>query len=357
MPERRALWASTKARGGIARFVTTVAETPLWDEWNVRLVVTHTNGNAFVRLGYFIKGGTLFLVEVLLRRPAVVHVHSAAYGSFVRKALLTWVSRLFHIPVVFHMHGADLHLFHDEAPRLMQTFIRRTLESAAAVVALGSAWAVRLRAIAPAASIVVIPNSVPLKTSVDQFASGDIQVTFLGEIGDRKGTFTLIEAWRAVARANAERSASARLTIAGDGDVQRARDLVTEYGLTDSVLVEGWKPSAEVEELLARTKVLVLPSRDEGQPMAILEAMSRGIAVVSTPVGGIPEMLQGEAGILVSPDDPVALGAALNGLIDDAPLRARIGQAAHTRVRRDFEVAAVSTRFDDLYRAVTGYSP
>ncbi len=95
-------------------------------------------------------------------------------------------------------------------------------------------------------------------------------------------------------------------------------------------------------ELLDRAQVLVLPSRIEGQPMAVLEAMARGLCVIASDVGGLPEMIGGGCGVLVSPDDIEAIAAALRLVVHDHELRARYGAAAYARVEDQFDVRTVA---------------
>jgi glycosyltransferase involved in cell wall biosynthesis len=331
--------------------VRTLLATPLADDWAVRHVATHRNGGAATKALAFARGTGAFAVALVVRRPAVVHLHTASYGSFVRKATLAALARLARVPVVLHVHGAEFHLFHDRAPAPLRAVIRATLTRSAAVIALGDRWARRLRRIAPRARVTVIPNPVaPVGPAAQPGPGEPVHVVFLGEIGDRKGTFTLLDAW---AKAAAGASGPARLTIAGDGEVDRARRRIAELGLGDSVTVRQWLSPAEVAGLLRSAQVLALPSRDEGQPMAVLEAMANGLCVVAGDVGGLPDMLDGGAGVLVRPDDPEGLAAALRAVLDDPAERARIGERGLERVRTTFDTAVVRRRIDALYREVT----
>jgi glycosyltransferase involved in cell wall biosynthesis len=118
------------------------------------------------------------------------------------------------------------------------------------------------------------------------------------------------------------------------------------------VHVRGWLSEGEVGEMLDRAQVLVLPSRNEGQPMAVLEAMARGLCVIASDVGGLPEMIGGGCGVIVSPDDIDAITAALRLVVHDHELRARYGAAAYTRAVDQFDVSIVWRRLDALYREV-----
>jgi glycosyltransferase involved in cell wall biosynthesis len=181
-------------------------------------------------------------------------------------------------------------------------------------------------------------------------------VVFLGRIGDHKGTFRLLDAWAKLACESGFSTKSgnfATLTIAGDGEVVRARRLIHELCLEDTVEVHDWLSESEVGELLDHAQVLVLPSRNEGQPMAVLEAMARGLCVIASNVGGLPEMIGGGCGVIISPDDTEAIAAALRLVVNDHELRARYGAAAYARVENQFDIRAVGRRLDALYRQVS----
>lgn len=352
MTARRVLWVSTSlaTRGGISSCLRTLRDSPLWDEWSVEHIATHRNGSATARILAFARGLVIFVGALVRRRPDLVHLHMSSYGSFARKATLAWITKAARVPVVLHVHGSEFDLFYQRAPRLLRLIIRATLTRADVVVALGTRWADLLRRIAPKAHITVIPNAVQLGALVHQPGQGDsVHVVFLGALGDRKGTFTLLDAWTRLA-GDAWR---ARLTIAGDGEVARAQETITRLGLGASVEVVNWLSGARVDDLLRSAQVLVLPSRNEGQPMAVLEAMAKGLCVVASDAGGIPDLVvDGVSGLLVPPDDVPALTKTLRQVVTDHDVRSRLGTAALARVRQHFDVEIVWKRFDALYREV-----
>ena len=349
---QRALWVSTSmsTRGGIATFVRDMRETALWREWNIHHVATHRNGAVITRITTFISGLASFIAELVLHRPDVVHVHASSHGSFARKCVVTWISVAFRVPVVLHVHGSSFDQFFENSPRPVRTLIRGTLERADAVIALGSTWATRLQRMAPCARIVVVPNAIRLNVSVERVTSGPVHVVFLGEIGDRKGTFVLLRSWAKMLAGSDV--VHARLTIAGDGELDRARDLVAALAIDGSVDVHGWLSPTEVSQLLASAQVLVLPSLNEGQPMAILEAMARGICVVASNVGGMPEMVGEAGGVLVNPGNVDELADALTYVVTDHDARSQFGARALQRVEDEFDVDVISRRFDQLYRRI-----
>jgi glycosyltransferase involved in cell wall biosynthesis len=335
-----------------------MAQTPLWSEWQVRHIVTHRSGPAHTKILVFVRGAMQFVTELLWHRPAVVHLHTASRGSFIRKATLLWISRLLGVPVVVHMHGGGILDYHDSSSGPVRAAIRATLGQADAVVALGDAWASRLPKIAPTARIRSIPNAVmPNRRVVGAHAGEPVRVVFLGRIANSKGAFALIDAWAELSRPAefvADSGPVALLTIAGDGEVDRARRHVRAGGLEQSVEIRDWMSESDVAKLLDQSDVLVLPSQNEGQPMSVLEAMARGLCVVASDVGGLPEMIGDGCGVLVAADDVPGLAAALSSVIHDRELRTGYGAAAYQRMVERFDVRTVWRQLDSLYCEVSG---
>ena len=357
MVEQLVLWASTEERGGITEYLRVMQQTPLWATWDVQHVVTHREGSKLAKFGVFASSVVFFAVNLVRLRPALVHVHAANDASFVRKAVLVWLSSMARVPAILHIHGSGFEDYYAESPRLVRASIRATLRRAKAVVALGQRRATNFRAIAPTARVAVIPNAVEPVDQASQPQPGDpVRVVFLGRIGDRKGAFRLLDAWAELSRSRDPDSPlkkAATLTIAGDGEVEEARERVRGLGITESVEIHEWLSRTEVAKLLDGAQVLVLPSRHEGQPMAVLEAMARGLCVVSSGVGGLLEMVGDGCGVIVDPDDVDAIASALNAVVFDHDLRAQYGAAAYARAKEEFDVGTVWQRLDGLYREVS----
>ncbi|MGE3285939.1 MAG: glycosyltransferase family 4 protein [Pseudonocardia sp.] len=339
---------SERTPGGMTTFVSTMRATPLWREWGVTFVETHCPGSAAARLRIFARGLVRYAGLLVARRPALVHLHSGKMGSFARKSVLLWLARVGRVPVVLHIHAGLFEAFYRRMPAPGRWYIRRTLAAASTVLALGDGWTERLRRIEPSARVRSVPNGIPIVGPGARACEGEpVHVVYLGRMHPDKGTYVLLEAWARVA----EEVPGARLTLAGNDEIARTRAEVDRLGLHDSVTVREWLSPAEVRELYAGAHVLTLPSRNEGQPMSILEAMARGLCIVATDVGGIPDLVEdGRTALLVPPDDVDALAKALWTAVTDAGMRHRLGDAALDRARRSFDVEQTWRRIDALYR-------
>jgi glycosyltransferase involved in cell wall biosynthesis len=164
---------------------------------------------------------------------------------------------------------------------------------------------------------------------------------YVGRLDHLKGVETLLAALEAVPEC--------ALAIVGDGPARAELELQARP-LGDRVTILGRR--LDVETLMASADLLVLPSRTEGLPFVVLEAMAAGLPLVATRVGGIPEaVVDGETGLLVPPGDSVALATAIRRMSDDQALRAHVVAAARRLVEERFSVEHMVSKVAAAYAA------
>lgn len=292
-----------------------------------------------------------FAMKCATGRIDVAHLNVAPRGSTLRKQLYQTVAKSLGLRTILHLHGSGYDQFYADLPARRQTAVRAFFSRADAVVALGDHWKrfmlneLKL----PPAKVVEIPNGVPAAPPVARAPDATPVIAFLGEVGHRKGVDVLIDA---LARLKTDGLAFTA-TIAGNGDLDATRAHAERAKVIDRIAFPGWVDEAGADAVLRGADLLVLPSRAENQPVAILEAMARGLPVVATRIGGIPQqVLDGETGLLVEPDDAEQLAQALKSLILSPDRRVAYGKAGLERFEAQFSVAACAERFAELYRSL-----
>jgi len=170
-------------------------------------------------------------------------------------------------------------------------------------------------------------------------------VGVVARLESEKGHRYLVEAWPAVLAGVPD----AWLAVVGEGsELEALRRRARALGVAGRVLFTGRRD--DVSALTADLTVAVLPSLREAQGISIMEAMARGVPVVATAVGGIPEVItSGVDGLLVPPADPAALVGAIIGLLGDPGLRQRLGHAGHRTVADRFSIDAMVRRIEHVY--------
>ena len=342
----------TAARGGIRSVVEGYLASCFFSRWNVVLLNSHVEGGFALRLATGAKA-FLRLIRLLLgRRVGLVHCHAAMKRSFWRKSLFALTSRLVRVPVVFHLHGSEMKPFVEKLPALLQRLIGWILAKQSVVVVLSKSWLRYVKSISPQANVEILPNYVELPELRSNAGGGndaDVEVLFLGLVGTRKGVYDLLPAFKdALAQVPA-----LRLIIGGNGDVDRARALSVELKIENHLVFAGWVTGEGKVDLLRRAQIYVLPSYNENFPVSLLEAMSWQVPVISTRVGGIPELVrEGVDGILIEAGDRAALSSAIIELAQNSNLRQKMGMAARNQVERNFSKLVVLPKLEELYRTL-----
>ncbi|WP_084646407.1 glycosyltransferase family 4 protein [Devosia insulae] len=308
-----------------------------------------TRGPGHIALSPLYLGGFLLRMVGLKAtgRLDVVHINLASAGSTYRKLQIARFARLLGVPYVLHLHGGDYPNFWKGDQTALSRNIRKMFAGAARVVVLGDTWRnfVISRAPEVTENIVVLPNAAAQPTLPHVGGGERAHILFLGRIGDLKGVPQLGEALHRM-----RHLPNWRATIAGDGHVEAARAKAAEYGLAERVELPGWVNGARVAELIASADILVLPSFTENLPLSIIEAMASGLAVVATPVGAVPDIVKDEeTGLLVPVGDVEALAAALTRLVEDKPLRQKLGAAALRLHRERLDLAPYAKAVGEVW--------
>ena len=352
----KVLMVCTAAKGGMRAVVAGYERDGLFARWHVELMEPHGEGSLRSRLKLAASMYWRFVKKVLQGGVTLVHVHAAMRGSFWRKSVFAMTAKAAGIPVIFHLHGSEMKVFVEQQPVLSRRLISWILTRQTVVLVLSQSWKDYVSAIAPQARVEILPNYVvpPDLSLRTASTSAEVSALFLGLVGSRKGVFDLLPAMKQLA----PNLPSVNLVIGGNGEVDRAQAMVDTLGLTSRVSLMGWVNGEAKLALLRSADFYVLPSHNEGLPVSLLEAMSWGLPLISTRVGGIPELVRdGVDGILVEPGDVPALAAAISRLAGDADLRFRMGQAARARVEAHFSREVVSPQLERLYESVTGCLP
>ena len=285
------------------------------------------------------------MVEMLRKHQAeIVHSHEftmAVYGAAAARQL--------GVTHVITMHGSEKVM----ARWQRRLALRVAFAASRAVVAVSRAThahMARVMRMAPA-SILTIPNGIAFTPGVRPgvrtelgLTDSSVLVLAVGNLVPRKGHIFLLRALASLANPDWH------VAIAGrGGEEERLLAFANEAGVTDRVHLLGHR--GDVPDLLAAADVYAMPSLWEGLPMALLEAMFAGKAIVASRASGIPEAIdEGQEGLLADPGDEAQLKEALSNLIAQSALRARLGAAAKARAERDFS----STVMIDAYERAFG---
>jgi glycosyltransferase involved in cell wall biosynthesis len=347
----------TRERGGIRAVIENHIQAGVYDGYEHYLIDSHDEADAArrVRLAF---GALLRLSGLILRRKvSLCHLHGSMKGSIYRKAAYTFICRLLGCRVIFHLHGSEFAKTFDRAGGTYRSLVRYLLNRADFVFVLSDYWKDYVGSICANPRIQVINNfPSPVFEDIYDRRTYDTKPTtellFLGHIGQRKGIYDLVEA---VDLLKTRGIGGFRINVGGNGEVEKLKSLIAQRGLEPYFNVIGWVSGEQKHQLIESSDLLLLPSHNEGLPIAILEALSAGLAVLSTRVGGIPDAISEERfGLLVEPGQPQALAAAITRYLDTEGLIESVARNARELYDRDYSSKANVGRIRAVFATLAG---
>ena len=338
---------SLKDKGGMVTVMASIMSSPLAKKYNIIHIPTYVYGRKF--LLFFISIFKIIFYK-LIYRVELVHIHMASYGSFYRKSIIIALCKILHIKVVLHCHGACFEKFYNGVKKSKKKYIKKTLAKAEKIIVLSESWKDFFKTIVDENKIVVLYNSVNVPDKINRTELSKVPTgLFLGRIGERKGAYDLIEAVKNLTNEGIK----IKILMAGDGEIQKAKELIKNENLEDNIKILGWIDNNQKEQYLRSSDFYILPSYDEGMPMSVLEAMSYSLPVITTNVGGIPEIIQDKKnGIMIKPGDIKQIDKVIKKIIKENEFRKELSENAYETILEKFNFKHYEEFLDRLYKQI-----
>jgi glycosyltransferase involved in cell wall biosynthesis len=308
----------------------------------------HPPGYRSARFPFIVSRELARWLEDGVRGFDVVHVHFAREWIPVRAAQIS-IDR--GVPVFLQPHGM-LGRVGGVKSLVDRLWVRRTIESATAVLALQQHEKDEIKRVASRAHTVELPNGIELPVAAEGWREDNLVdpvVLFLARLHPRKRVSAFLE----MARILSSRGIAARYRVVGpdEGDLAAAKRLVRLYKLESFVTFVGNLERQEIAREYEGAAVYVLPSVNEPFPMTVLEALSYGVPTVVTDTCFIAQTLEGNAAALVSGPQPEALAESVGAILRGPMLAARLSSEARKLARTQFSSDRVAEHLEDYYRS------
>ncbi|MEM2057251.1 MAG: glycosyltransferase [Thermoproteota archaeon] len=288
-------------------------------------------------------------------------VHTAATARFARdcdlihahwtlSAAAALLGRQIHRrPILVTLQGSDI--FQAANVPKGSWITKNILLRCDCITALSNALAEAARSIGVhGRHIHIIPNGVDVNRfipPIDGYRGNFI--LYVGSLIERKGVKYLINSMPIVLRF----FPSYRLILIGEGPQYRElKQIVENLEIGERVVFLGFQPQEQVRSWLQRAKVLILPSLEEGQGVVLLEAMACGTPVIASQVGGIPEIVTDEVGVLVPPADPIALAEAIVSILSNSHWWNELSSCARERAVKHYSWDLIAKLYITLYESL-----
>jgi glycosyltransferase involved in cell wall biosynthesis len=353
----------TKTLGGISTLIDEMLRSHLAADFDFLAIASHQDGLS--KLGKFwlaLVALARFARALVTWQPDLVYVHIGGNASLYRKIPFITLARWCGRTVLAHFHAGDFGPFFARQSWWGRKLIVRGIGQSNRLLTVSRELGNLLHQLLPEAEVSVVPNGVETALFAGRGESHPgaarsggpfVRLLFAGTMGRLKGERDLIRAVQRVAGAHPE----LRLVLLGRG-AETIAPLCREAGLWHAIDHLGPVPLSERAAFFKQSDMFVLPTYAEGMPMVVLEAMAAGLPVISTPVGGIPELIEdGIEGYLVAPGDVDALAERITRLLTDSVERRRMGARAQTRAA-EFDWSVILDRLGrELHQAVDQRQP
>ncbi len=332
----------TKTRGGISTLIGEILRSDLKNDFAIEYIESQAEDfKGFDKLILAIKAVFIFFGKVLTKRPKLVYVHIGSNASLYRESFFIVLAKIFRQKTIAHFHAGDVEEYLEKQSETGKKFISGAIGLSDRLIAVSKDSAQKLRKIAPKNEIEIIANAIdtkPFAFPVKRFDErvGIVRILFVGAMGKLKGETDLADAVKLIT----EKHPNLRVSFLGFGG-ENLREYCAEIGIEKLIEFVGAVSLEERLGFFEKADIFALPTYAEAMPMSVIEAMAAGLPVVSTTVGGIPELIDvDKEGFLVEPANKRKLAEKLSVLITNKHLRVKMGRKAQEKVGKqlDFHV-------------------
>ncbi len=333
---------SDKTRGGITSVIKAHKSTYVWEKWNCVWISSYIDRGAFLKITYFIFGYLKFLL--LLPFSNLIHIHFSEKVSATRKNIFLITSKLFNKQVILHFHSfsPDTTINGEK-----KDLYRKMFSMANQIIVLSKYWENQLLLSFPDLSdkINILYNPCPSIIINTEFEK-EKYILYAGTLNERKGYADLIRAFSKIAIKNKDW----KLILAGNGEIEKARSLSNELNISNQVVCLGWISGEKKDEIFNSSSIFCLPSYNEGFPMAVLDAWAYGLPVITTPVGGLPDILEHNKNALVFEQGDIdKLAENLDELINNELLWDALSKASKDISLNIFNIEKIADNLNNIY--------
>lgn len=335
---------SKKTRGGITSVIKAHTKGKQWEKYHCKWIETHRDGNIITKILYCLKG--YLQVVIFLPFYDIIHFHISEPISALRKLILMAYAKLWNKKTIVHFHAFSPTTTIKSKYCSLYKYL---FTNADIVVVLSQVWKTWVNEIYNLQDKVkVIYNPCTTNISNHCYQKKNI-ILYAGTINARKGYSDMIKAFAKIAFKHTDW----KIVFAGNGEIEQGKSLASKLGIEKQTQFLGWINGETKDKVFKEAKIFCLPSYAEGFPMAVLDAWSYGLPVITTPVGGIPDIADNEINILLfHPGDINTLSKLMEKIIEDTKLRNRISNNSNKLSQTIFNVNTINKKISTIYHSL-----
>lgn len=335
---------SRKTRGGITSVILSHQKGKQWKDYHCKWLETHIDKGGFWKLFYLIKAFTIYFF--ILPFYDLIHIHISEPPSAIRKCLFMSWAKVWHKKTIVHFHSFSS----ETTVKSKRSSIYKYLFTKADVVlVLSKYWRDEVNNVFDLGDKVKILFN-PCSSEISNISyDKKPNILYAGAVNARKGYTDLIVAFSKIA----DRVSDWNLIFAGNGEIKDGKQLAESLGIGDRVHFLGWVNGKVKDKAFKEASIFCLPSYAEGFPMAVLDAWAYGLPVISTPVGGLPDIaIENENILMFTPGDTDKLAEQLERMINEGDLRWKISNASIELSKTTFSEKVINEQLGEIYKSL-----
>lgn len=331
---------SRQTMGGITSVLRRYEKMDVWKKYHCGWIETQVNKGLTLKLWYMVKAYITMLFMV--PKYDIIHFHTVPGRSVTIQMPVFWYSLLWRKKTIIHIHVGNQLLDYTN-----DKLFKFVLQKATRVVVLAQVLGVLMKN-KYNINAKVLYNPIEEQQERDK-NKVEKSIFFAAYLTQNKGYDILLKAFKEVVVKHPDW----KLVLAGSGETEKANRMVIEYGIEKNVEMYPWLNKEQMAEQYRKASIYCIASKKEGFPMAFLEAASYGIPIVTTPVGGIVDVIENEKNCMIfNFDDYIALADQLDKLIENHDIYDTISKNLIILTKEKFSISAVNNELDKFYKNI-----
>lgn len=326
--------------GGISSVIRLMKKMPVWEKYACNWLGTQIQANVFLKLWYAVKA--TLSCPFIIPKYDIIHFHIVPGTTLFTQLPELLIAKLFGKRIIAEVHVGNQLLTNSD-----NKMFKWWLNKSDLVILLAKKWLdvyeEKYKDVTTPAQ--VLYNACDLQEVVP-FEEKQPLIIFAGTIDDNKAPDILIKAWAKLK----SKYPQWRVSILGNGNISYYEKMAADLGVSDCIEFTGFVTGNAKESLFRRASIYCMCSYVEGFPMVVLEAWAHNISVITTPVGGLPDVIdEGENCMTFAFGDVEELASNLDRLISDERLRRRIAIGGYNSAMEHFSLLKISDDLDRIY--------
>lgn len=334
---------SPYTRGGITAVIKTQQKGEQWGRFHCKWIGYHVDRAAWIKVLYY----AYAIVRYCINLPfyQIVHYQFSLQTDAKRSYYFFKIAKLLGKKTIIHLHCGD------QLPEIWSPMYEEMFTKCDMALVLSPSIKRKVEEyIGTNHRVEVLFNPCPTIESITPFEKREKEILFAGTLNSNKGYADLIRGFAKIAKKHPEW----KVVFAGNGQVEQAKDLAQKLGVENQCQFLGWVNGEQKDTAFRRASVLCLASYQEGFPMAVLDAWAYGVPVVSTPAGGLIDIIQeGKNGLLFEAGNTDQMAEKFDRIISDDTLRKDIGGESRKMAYTTFNIKTINNQLGDLYEELS----